>query len=233
MKLLERQRCSLLSATVESVGKGAMPWLWMGDAPAWQQVAEKVSDSGFLVLDSEQALKHKETRNLALRCIVEPLQQEGHDHSNILVATVSKLTHGLRGHELAASFAADCVGMAHNTPLPRTLLVELTQLCTGAELASQGAFQRSLGNFISGLAERLPHVVMANISVLLELLNVDCYPLRSAMVDSIGSLLSAEGRALPRGARCGGRAGGGENAAPAEGAEEGASEASSSNAQAD
>ena len=43
---------------------------------------------------------------------------------------------------------------------------------------------------------------MANISVLLELLNVDCYPLRSAIVDSIGSLLSAEGRPLPKGARC-------------------------------
>jgi len=205
MKVLERQRCALLTATYESIGKGAMPWLWADDKPAWQQVAEKVSDAGFLALDCEQALKHKESRTLALRCIVEPLLQEGHDHSNILLATVSKLTHSLRGHELAAPFAADCVALAHNTPLPRTLLVELTQLCTGAELASQGAFQRSLGQFISGLADRLPHVVLANISVLLELLNVDCYPLRSAIVESIGSLLTAEGRPLPKGAHCGRR----------------------------
>merc|ERR1719386_512161 len=133
--MLERQRCSLLVAIVESISKGGMPWLWISDAPSWQQVAEKVSDCGFLVLDSEQALKHKETRSLALRCIVEPLKQEGHDHSNILVATVSKLTHGLRGHELAAPFAADAVAMAHNSPLPRTLLMELTQLCMGTQLS--------------------------------------------------------------------------------------------------
>jgi condensin complex subunit 1 len=219
MKILERQRCSLLLASVESIGKAAMPWLWISDAPSWQQVAEKVSDCGFLVLDSEQALKHKETRTMALRCIVEPLQQEGHDHSNLLVASVSKLTHGLRGHELAAPFAADCVAMAHNTPLPRSLLVELTQICTGGDLASQGAFQRSLGNFISALADRLPHLVMANISVLLELLNVDCYPLRSAMVESIGSLLLSEGRTLPRGARCGGRAAEGADGEDAQGEE--------------
>jgi condensin complex subunit 1 len=201
-KAVERQRCSLLSAVVDSIAKGAMPWLWLGDTASWSQVAEKVSDSGFAVLDAEQALKHKETRQFGLRCIVEPLQQEGHEHSNLLVATVSKLTHSLRGHELAAPFAADAVGMAHNTPLPRTLLIELTNQCTGSQLASQGAFQRSLGALISGLAERLPHVVLANISVLLELFNVDCYPLRSAIVESIGSLLTAEGRPLPQGARC-------------------------------
>merc|ERR1719401_2305637 len=80
--------------------------------------------------------------------------------------------------------------------------MELTQLCMGTGLSLQQGFQRSLGHFISGLAERLPHVVLGNISVLLELLNVDCYPLRSAIVDSIGSLLCAEGRQLPKGARC-------------------------------
>jgi condensin complex subunit 1 len=196
----------MLTAIVASRSKSAMPWLWMGDPAAWQQVVEKVSDAGFAVLDFEQAMKHKETRTLGLRCIVEPLLQEGHDHSNLLLATVSKLTHGLRGHELAAPFAADAVAMAHATSLPRSLLTELTQLCTGGNLQSQGALQRSLGCFLSCLAERLPHVTLGNISVLLELLNVDCYPLRSAIVDSIGSLLTAEGRPLPRGARCSARA---------------------------
>ena len=50
------------------------------------------------------------------------------------------------------------------------------------------------------LSERLPHVVLANISVLLPLLDVDCYPLRQAIVESIGQLLAAEGRPLPSGA---------------------------------
>mmetsp|Transcript_35580 Transcript_35580/g.55307 ORF Transcript_35580/g.55307 Transcript_35580/m.55307 type:complete len:1595 (-) Transcript_35580:167-4951(-) len=202
LKSLERQRCSLLGAVVDCLSKGAMPWLWNADATAWQQVAEKVSDCGFVVLDYEYALKHKDTRLLGLRCVVEPLLQEGHDHSNLLLATITKLTHGLRGHELAAPFVADAVAMAHSTSLPRSLLTELTQVCMSSNLQSQGAFQRSLGSFLSCLAERLPHVVLGNISVLLELLNVDCYPLRSAIVESIGSLLCAEGRALPKGARC-------------------------------
>jgi condensin complex subunit 1 len=56
-------------------------------------------------------------------------------------------------------------------------------------------------DFLVMAAERLPHVVLANISVLLPLLDVDCYPLRSAIVQSIGQLLAAEGKKLPAGAR--------------------------------
>lgn len=200
---IERQRCGVLAVLADTISKAPMPWLWQGDAPAWQQVAEKVSDGGFLVLDSEPALKHRETRQQALRCVTEPLLQEGHQHSNLLVATVSKLAHGLRSGELAAPFAADALLQAHTTPLPRLLLVELTNHCTGSNLTSQGIFQRALGAFLVGLAERLPHVVLANISVLLPLLDVDCYPLRSAIVESIGQLLQREGQALPRGAHIG------------------------------
>lgn len=60
--------------------------------------------------------------------------------------------------------------------------------------------ERSLAAFLVALSERLPHVVLANISVLLPLLDVDCYPIRQAIVESIGQLLAAEGRQLPSGA---------------------------------
>ncbi|CAK9079141.1 unnamed protein product [Durusdinium trenchii] len=146
------------------------------------------------------ALKGKETKQAALQCIAVPLLQEGQQHSNLLVATVSKLLHGLRGAEGTAAFAAECLLQAHTTPLPRLFLVELTQHCTAQELTSQGAFQRSLAAFLVALSERLPHVVLANISVLLPLLDVDCYPIRQAIVESIGQLLAAEGRQLPSGA---------------------------------
>jgi hypothetical protein len=218
---LEKHRVALLTEVANLISTGAMPWLWMGDDNSWQQAAQCVSDAGFAVVDSEQAVKHKETRAGALRCIAGPLLQAGHQHGNLLLTTVSKLTHTLRGHELAAAFAADTLLVAHSTPLPRSFLVELTQHCTPAELQSQGAFQRSMGSFLSAAAERLPHVVLGNISVLLPLLDVDVYPLRSAVVESIGHLLASEGKALPQGAHCGGAEGaaaaaGSEAAAPAE-----------------
>jgi len=176
-----------------------MPWLWLSEPASWQQAATAVSDAGFYVLDSTEALKSRETRQMALQCIVAPLLQEGQQHSNLLVATVSKLIHGLRVGEGTATFTAECLLQAHTTPLPRLFLVDLTQHC-GQELTAQGAFQRSLAAFLVALAERLPHVVLANISVLLPLLDVDCYPIRQAIVESMGHLLSAEGRKLPRGA---------------------------------
>mmetsp|Transcript_121387 Transcript_121387/g.325963 ORF Transcript_121387/g.325963 Transcript_121387/m.325963 type:complete len:850 (+) Transcript_121387:1-2550(+) len=189
-----------------------MPWLWMGDPAAFQQAAQAVSDAGFLVLDNQEMLKSRETKQAAIRCIAEPLQQEGHQHSNLIVATVSKLMYGLRGAEGGATFAADVLLAAHATALPRTFLVELPSHCNAAELTSQGAFQRGLQGFLVALSERLPHVVLANIAVLLPLLDVDCYPLRSAIVESIGQLLSAQGKKLPKGAVCGTRAGGEEDA---------------------
>merc|ERR1719162_2094406 len=177
-----------------------MPWLWLGDPPAWQQVAQSMVDAGFLVLDNLDLLKHRETKQVALKCVADALLQEGHPLSNILVATVSKLTHGLRGGEGAAPFAADTLLLTHCTPLPRLFLMELTQHCTPQELTAQGGFQRALGAFLVAVAERLPHLVLANISVLLPLLDVDCYPLRSATVECIGHLLNAEGKKLPKGA---------------------------------
>jgi len=201
-RALERQRCAVLGELSGLLSRGSMPWLWLSDPASWQQAASAVSDAGFLALDSEQALKHRETKQAALRCICEPLLQEGQQHSNLLVATVSKLIHGLRSGEGAAGFAADALLMAHTTPLPRLFLVELTQHCTAQELTSQGAFQRSLAALLVAAAERLPHVVLANISVLLPLLDVDCYPLRQAIVESIGQLLAQEGRKLPSGAHC-------------------------------
>eukprot|EP00435_Cladocopium_sp_Y103_P049461 s508_g14.t3 len=199
-KALERQRSMALTELNGLVARGAMPWLWLSDPTGWQQVAGACSDGGFFALDSAEALKGKDTRQAAQQCIAAPLLQEGQQHSNLLVATVSKLLHGLRGVEGTAAFAADCLLQAHSTPLPRLFLVELTQHCTAQELTSQGAFQRSLAAFLVALSERLPHVVLANISVLLPLLDVDCYPIRQAIVESIGHLLSAEGRKLPSGA---------------------------------
>lgn len=201
-KAQERQRCAILSELSGLVSQGSMPWLWTSAPAAWQQIAQSVSDAGFLVLDVQEALKHRETRHTSLQCITRPLLQQGHQHSNLLVATVSKLMHGLRGGEGSATFAAEVMLQAHATPLPRLFLVELTQHCTGAELVSQGAFQRAIGNFLVAMTERLPHIILANISVLLPLLDVDCYPLRSAIVESIGTLLSAQGRKLPSGAHC-------------------------------
>jgi len=202
LKAADRQRCSLLSELLDLLVKGPMPWLWVSDEAGWQSVAQSVSDAGFAVLEMEQALKHRETRQLALRLVADPLSQEGHQHSNLLVATVSKLMHALRGHELVPAFAAEAMLLAHATPLPRHFLVELTQHCTPQELTAAGGLQRAMGSFLSAISERLPHVVLANISVLLPMLDVDCYPLRSAIVESIGHLLSAEGKALPKGARC-------------------------------
>lgn len=203
-KLLDRQRTGLLTAIVDLVVKGPMPWLWTGDSTAWQQVAQSAIDAGLLVIDSQEVLKNREVRHVALRCIAEPLMQEGHQLSNLLVTTVSQLVHGLRGTaEGAPLFAADVLQLAHSTQFPRTFLVELTQSCTGAELTSQGSFQRAIGTFLVALSERLPHIVLANISILLPLLDIDCYPLRSAIVECIGQLLSSEGCALPHGARCG------------------------------
>lgn len=199
-RALERQRSMALTELNGLVARGAMPWLWLSDPTGWQQVAGACSDGGFFALDSAEALKGKDTRQAAQQCIAAPLLQEGQQHSNLLVATVSKLLHGLRGVEGTAAFAADCLLQAHSTPLPRLFLVELTQHCTAQELTSQGAFQRSLAAFLVALSERLPHVVLANISVLLPLLDVDCYPIRQAIVESIGHLLSAEGRKLPSGA---------------------------------
>ncbi|CAJ1421336.1 unnamed protein product [Effrenium voratum] len=199
-KALERQRTLALQELAGLVARGAMPWLWLSDPAAWQQAANACSDAGFLALDCAEALKSRETKQAALQCVAVPLLQEGQQHSNLLVATVSKLLHGLRAGEGAASFAADCLLQAHTTPLPRLFLVELTQHCTPQELSSQGAFQRSLAGFLVALSERLPHVVLANISVLLPLLDVDCYPIRQAIVESIGQLLAAEGKALPSGA---------------------------------
>jgi len=219
-KALERLRCATLLELAALVGKGPMAWLWQSDPAAWQQVAQSVSDAGFIILDNTEAMKHRETRSLSLRCISEPLLQEGHQHSNLLVATVSKLMHGLRSGEGGAPFAADALLLAHTTPLPRLFLVELPQHCNGAELSSQGAFQRSLASFLVAATERLPHVVLANISVLLPLLDVDCYPLRSAIVESIGALLSAQGRKLPSGAHCDSGAGApGQEQNPEEGAQ--------------
>jgi len=205
-KAAERQRCSALSELVNLLGKGAMPWLWTGDPAAWQQAAQAVSDAGFLVLDNHEMLKSRETKQAAIRCIAEPLQQEGHQHSNLIVVTVSKLMYGLRSGEGGAPFAADVLLAAHTTALPRTFLVELPSHCNAAELTSQGGFQRALQQFLVALSERLPHVVLANISVLLPLLDVDCYPLRSAIVESIGQLLTAQGKRLPKGAVCSTRA---------------------------
>ncbi|CAE7563774.1 Ncapd2 [Symbiodinium necroappetens] len=199
MRAQERQRCAVLQELAGLVNRGAMPWLWLSEPASWQQAATAVSDAGFYVLDSTEALKSRETRQMALQCIVAPLLQEGQQHSNLLVATVSKLIHGLRVGEGTATFTAECLLQAHTTPLPRLFLVDLTQHC-GQELTAQGAFQRSLAAFLVALAERLPHVVLANISVLLPLLDVDCYPIRQAIVESMGHLLSAEGRKLPRGA---------------------------------
>lgn len=214
LRILFKQRCTLLSEMLDLLSKPQMAWLWLSDDAAWQQVAQCVSDAGFYVLDVEGAIKHKELRQLALRCVAEPLLQEGHQHENLLVATVSKMTHSLRGHELSAAFASDALLLAHSTPLPRSFLIELTQHCTPGELQSQGAFQRALGSFLTGIAEKLPHVALANISVLLPLLDVDCYPLRTAICESIGHLLQAEGKPLPKGAR---RKDGEEAAAEAEG----------------
>lgn len=201
-KAMERQRSVVLTELSALMTKGAMPWLWISDAASWQQTAQAVSDGGFYALESAEALKHRETKQASLRCIAEPLLQEGQQHSNLLVATVSKLIHGLRGGEGGAVFAADCLLHAHATPLPRLFLIDLTQHCNPQELSSQGAFQRSLAALLVAVAERLPHVVLANISVLLPLLDVDCYPLRQAIVESIGQLLSSEGRKLPSGAHC-------------------------------
>jgi len=223
-KAIERQRVSVLGEIANLVGKGAMPWLWSSDPNAWQQAASAVSDAGFLVLDNEGCLKHREIRQTALRCIAEPLLQEGQQHSNLLVATVSKLMHGLRGPEGSAPFAADALLLAHATPLPRLFLVEITQHCSPAELSSQGAFQRALAAFLVAASERLPHIVLANISVLLPLLDVDCYPLRSAIVETIGQLLSAEGKKLPHGARC---SSGNSDAAKEEGGEQAVEEGTS------
>eukprot|EP00931_Biecheleriopsis_adriatica_P028132 TRINITY_DN16819_c0_g1_i1.p1 TRINITY_DN16819_c0_g1~~TRINITY_DN16819_c0_g1_i1.p1 ORF type:complete len:1571 (+),score=432.17 TRINITY_DN16819_c0_g1_i1:70-4713(+) len=201
-RALERQRCSVLGELSGLISRAGMPWLWVNDPAAWQQAAQAVSDAGFYALDSTDALKHRETKQAALRCIADPLLQEGQQHSNLLVATVSKLVHGLRGGEGGAAFAADCLLQAHSTPLPRLFLIELTQHCNPQELTSQGAFQRSLASFLVAVAERLPHVVLANVSVLLPLLDVDCYPLRQAIVEGIGRLLESEGKKLPSGARC-------------------------------
>eukprot|EP00931_Biecheleriopsis_adriatica_P028133 TRINITY_DN16819_c0_g1_i2.p1 TRINITY_DN16819_c0_g1~~TRINITY_DN16819_c0_g1_i2.p1 ORF type:complete len:1586 (+),score=479.60 TRINITY_DN16819_c0_g1_i2:116-4759(+) len=201
-RALEKQRCSVLGELSGLMSRGVMPWLWLSDPAAWQQAAQAVSDGGFYALDCMEALKHRETKQAALRCIADPLLQEGQQHSNLLVATVSKLVHGLRGGEGGAAFAADCLLQAHATPLPRLFLIELTQHCNPQELTSQGAFQRSLASFLVAVAERLPHVVLANISVLLPLLDVDCYPLRQAIVEGIGKLLESEGKKLPSGARC-------------------------------
>lgn len=201
-KAAERVRSGILQELANLLGKGNMPWLWNGDLAAWQQVAGGISDAGFLVLDNPETMKHRETRHLSLRCIAEPLMQEGHQHSNLLVATVSKLMHGLRSGDNGATFAADALLLAHTTPLPRLFLVELPQHCSAAELSNQGAFQRSLASFLVAVAERLPHVVLANIAILLPLLDVDCYPLRSAIVESIGTLLSSDGKKLPSGALC-------------------------------
>lgn len=202
-RILERQRVVILSEIANVLSRGHMAWLWASDGAAWQQLAAAVSDAGFLVLDSADAVKHRETRQCALRCVAEPLAQEGQQHSNLLIATVSKLIYGLRGGEAGAPFAADALLHAHATPLPRLLIIELTQNCMGPELSSQGAFQRSVAVFLVALAEKLPHLVLANISVLLPLLDIDCYPLRSAIVESIGQLLAAEGKKLPSGAHCG------------------------------
>jgi len=197
-KASERQRCVLLSSMADLFGKGAMSWLWEADTGSWQQVAQSVSDAGFLVLDSEQMLKHRETRQTALRCITEPLLQQGHDHSTLLVGTVSRLTHGLRGGEFAAPFAADALLLAQTSTLPRLFLVELMHHCTSAEsLTGQGPFQRALAAFLVALGERMPHLALSNISVLLPILDVDCYPLRSAVVECVGTLLMAEGKAIP------------------------------------
>jgi len=201
-KTLERQRVVVLGEIANLLSRGHMQWLWASDMASWQQLAAAVSDAGFLVLDSLEAVKHKETRQSALRCVTEPLMQEGQQHSNLLIASVSKLIYGLRGGEAGAPFAADALLLAHATPLPRLLLVELTQNCMGPDLSSQSAFQRSLAAFLVGVAEKLPHLVLANISVLLPLLDIDCYPLRSAIVESIGQLLAAEGKKLPSGAHC-------------------------------
>lgn len=127
-KALERMRCSVLTELCGLISRGSMPWLWTSDPSAWQQLAQAVSDAGFYALDSADALKHRDTKQASLRCITEPLLQEGHQHSNLLVATVSKLIHGLRGGEGGASFAADVLLMAHSTSLPRSFLVELTHI---------------------------------------------------------------------------------------------------------
>lgn len=199
-KAFERLRCSVLSSIMALLKNGSMPWLWMKDLGGWQQVAQAVSDAGFHIGAVLETLKQKELKNLALSCIAEPLLQEGHQHSNLLVATVSKLMHALRSGEAFGPFVADALSLAHATPLPRLLLVDVMQVCTGQELSAQGGFQRSLASFLAAVSERLPHLVLANISVILPLLDVDCYPLRIAVVESIGALLKAEGRTLPRGA---------------------------------
>jgi len=197
-KLLNRQRSTMLTGLTELITMESMPWLWTTDTAAFQRVAERVSDAGFEALGSPDSLKHHETRQAALSCIASPLLQEGHQHSNLLVAAVSKLTHALRGGEHAPPFVADVLLRAHCTALPRLLIVELTQHCTPAELTSQSSFQKDLGKFLVAVSEKLPHIVLANIAVLLPLLDVDCYPLRSAIVESIGKLLEAQGRKIAR-----------------------------------
>jgi len=201
-KALEKQRCTVLIELSGLISNGAMPWLWMSEPEAWKQVARRVADAGFEVLDAQEVMKHRETKQLCLRCIAAPLLQQGHQHSELLMGAVSKLMHGLRSGENSSTFVADAMLQAHTTPLPRLFLVELTQRCNGAELVSQGAFQRAIAQFLVALTERLPHMVLANIAVLLPLLDVDCYPLRSAIVESIGTLLASQGRKLPSGAHC-------------------------------
>merc|ERR1719428_1126066 len=116
------------------------------------------------------------------------------------MSTVSKLALGLRNGEGVSPFVAEVATRTYTTQLPRLLIVEVAQMCTSQGITTQPTLQRAVAVFLTALGERLPHVMLARISILLPLLDIEAYPLRQGVIECLGQILAAEGRPLPEGA---------------------------------
>eukprot|EP00746_Dinoflagellata_sp_MGD_P164755 gnl/MRDRNA2_/MRDRNA2_93593_c0_seq1.p1 gnl/MRDRNA2_/MRDRNA2_93593_c0~~gnl/MRDRNA2_/MRDRNA2_93593_c0_seq1.p1 ORF type:complete len:1501 (-),score=365.61 gnl/MRDRNA2_/MRDRNA2_93593_c0_seq1:76-4578(-) len=196
----DRQRTALFEALANIVAGEQLSWLWeAAGATESQRVAEHISGAGLHALDEpEIALKNKETRQQILRCVTEPLVK-GEVSTNLFMSTCDKLALSLRGGELVAPFVAEVFTLTHTTQLPRLLIVEISNMCTAKGIGTQPTLQRAVADFLRAAGEKLPHIFLSQLSMLLPLLDVEAYPLRMGVLECFGSIVASEGRPLLQG----------------------------------
>ena len=125
--------------------------------------------------------------------VLELIQLVAHRfHSSLSHIMISSFAHSLtkqdKFHVYLATVIQEIAEKFQDTRFSQALLLEVGRLDleqSGRDLSGI----RLIGSFIEQLAERLPELVFANLSVLLPHFNAEAYPIRVSLVKSISQLV--------------------------------------------
>lgn len=139
-------------------------------------------------LESAQAARDKSTRPAISNLLGAILELDPAQH---LPATTG-LIHLLTRYEHVASSIAEILHLVvqnyGHEKLASDVIAEISRLdCS--ELVRDTTSAKSYASCIGELAERLPHLVLGGLSMLLELLNGESYTMRSGVLHAIGRLI--------------------------------------------